>query len=66
MKRYSKEIIKPKDNLINELYQDKLILQQELLRKSKMFEKAEKYQKELDNIIADNKDLNNKVDLQKV
>ena len=35
------EIIKPKDNLINDLYQDKLILQQELLRKSKMFEKAE-------------------------
>ena len=62
MKRYSKEIIKPKDNLINELYQDKLILQQELLRKSKMFEKAEKYQKERDNIIADNKDLHNQVE----
>ncbi len=56
------EIIKPKDNLINELYQDKLILQQELLRKSKMFEKAEKYQKERDNIIADNKDLHNQVE----
>ena len=56
------EIIKPKDDLINELYQDKLILQQELLRKSKMFEKAEKYQKERDNIIADNKDLHNQVE----
>ena len=56
------EIIKPKDNLINELYQDKLILQQELLRKSKMFKKAEKYQKERDNIIADNKDLHNQVE----
>lgn len=56
------EIIKPKDNLINELYQDKMILQQELLRKSKMFEKAEKYQKERDNIIADNKDLHNQVE----
>lgn len=54
-----KEIIKPKDNLINELYQDKLILQQELLRKSKMFEKAEKYQKERDNIMADNEALHN-------
>lgn len=56
------EIIKPKDDLINELYQDKLILQQELLRKSKMFEKAEKYQKERDNIITDNKDLHNQVE----
>ena len=45
------EIIKPKDDLINELYQDKLILQQELLRKSKMFEKAEKYQKERNRIM---------------
>ena len=56
------EIIKPKDDLINELYQDKLILQQELLRKSKMFEKAEKYQKERDNIIADNEVLHNQVE----
>ena len=56
------EIIKPKDELINELYQDKLILQQELLRKSKMFEKAEKYQKERDNIIADNENLHNRVE----
>ena len=57
-----KEIIKPKDNLINELYQDKLILQQELLRKSKMFEKAEKYQKERDNIMTDNEALHNQVE----
>ena len=56
------EIIKPKDDLINELYQDKLILQQELLKKSKMFEKAEKYQKEQDNIIADNENLYNQVE----
>ena len=56
------EIIKPKDDLINDLYQDKLILQQELLRKSKMFEKAEKYQKERDNIIADNENLHNQVE----
>ena len=58
------EIIKPKDDLINELYQDKLILQQELLRKSKMFEKAEKYQKERDNIIADNENLHNQVNIK--
>ncbi len=56
------EIIKPKDNLINELYQDKLILQQELLRKSKMFEKAEKYQKERDRIMSDNANLHNEVE----
>ena len=40
------EIIKPKDNLINDLYQDNLILQQELSRQAKMVEKAEKYQRE--------------------
>ena len=40
------EIIKPKDNLINDLYQDNLILQQELSRQAKIVEKAEKYQKE--------------------
>ena len=56
------EIIKPKDDLINELYQEKLILQQELLRKSKMFEKAEKYQKERNRIIADNENLHNEVE----
>ena len=56
------KIIKPKDDLINELYQDKLILQQELLKKSKMFEKAEKYQKERNRIIADNENLHNEVE----
>ena len=64
-KRYEKileEIIKPKDDLINELYQDKLVLQQELLKKSKMFEKAEKYQKEKDMIIADNEALHRQVE----
>lgn len=59
------EIIKPKDDLINELYQDKLILQQELLKKSKMFEKAEKYQKEIDKILANNEELHNQVDIIK-
>ena len=57
-----KEIIKPKEDLINELYQDKLILQQELLKKSKMFEKAEKYQKEKNMIIADNEALHRQVE----
>ena len=56
------EIIKPKDNMINELYQDNIFLRQELLRKSKMFEKAEKYQKERDRIIEDNENLHNEVE----
>ena len=56
------EIIKPKDNMINELYQDNMILRQELLRKSKIFEKAEKYQKERDKIMEDNENLHNEVE----
>ena len=51
------EIIKPKDDLINELYKDKLSLHQELLKQAKMIEKAEKYQKERDKILADNEKL---------
>ena len=56
------EIIRPKDELINELYQDKLLLLQKLLRQSKMVEKAEKYEKERDKIIADNEKLHNQVE----
>ena len=53
------EIIKPKDNLIKDLYQDNLTLQQELSRQARMVEKAEKYQKERDSIIEDNENLHN-------
>ena len=56
------EIIKPKDNLINDLYQDNLILQQELSRQARMVEKAEKYQNERDKIMADNRELHNQLD----
>ena len=56
------EIIKPKDNMINDLYQDNITLRRELLRKSKMFEQAEKYQQERDKILADNKELHNTVE----
>jgi len=55
-------IIKPKDDLINELYKDNLSMHQELLRQAKMVEKAEKYEIERDKIIADNKELHNQVD----
>ena len=56
------EIIKPKDNLINDLYQDNLILQQELSRQARMVEKAEKYQKEREKIMADNEKMHNQVE----
>lgn len=56
------EIIKPKDNLIKDLYQDNLILQQELSRQARMVEKAEKYQKGRDSIIDDNQNLHNEVE----
>ena len=56
------EIIKPKDNLINDLYQDNLMLQQELSRQARMFEKAEKYQRERDKILEDNENLYNEVE----
>ena len=55
------EIIKPKDDLIKELYKDNLSLHKELSKQSKVVDEAEKYQKERDYIIADNEKLNNKV-----
>lgn len=56
------EIIKPKDDLINELYQNNLLMHQQLLRQDKMVEEAEKYQKERDKIMADNEKLHNEVE----
>ena len=55
------EIIKPKDELIQELYQDNITLHRELLKQTKVISEAEKYQKERDKIIADNEELHNKV-----
>lgn len=55
------EIIKPKDDLITELYNDKLTLQQELSRQAKVIEVAEKYQKEREKILDDNEELHNEV-----
>ena len=48
------DIIKPKDDLINKLYQDNLLMRQQLLRQEKMVEKAEKYEKERNKIMGDN------------
>ena len=55
------EIIKPKDELIQELYQDNITLHRELSKQAKVVNEAEKYQKERDKIIANNKELNSKV-----
>ena len=55
------EIIKPKDELIQELYRDNITLHRELSKQAKVVNEAEKYQKERDKIIANNKELNSKV-----
>ena len=55
------EIIKPKDKLINQLHQENMELHKELSKQSIVIEEAEKYQKERDSILADNKELLNTV-----
>ena len=56
------EIIKPKDNVIQNLYQDNMNLHRQLSRQAQVIEEAEKYQKERDKIIADNEKLDDEVD----
>ena len=56
------DIIKPKDDLINKLYENNLQMHQQLLRQAKMVEEAEKYQKERNKIMSDNRDLHKQVD----
>ncbi len=56
------EIIKPKDNVIQNLYQDNINLHKELARQTKIVEEAEKYQKERDRIMSDNANLHNEVE----
>lgn len=55
------KIIKPKDDLIKKLYKENLSLNKELSKQSKVVNEAEKYQKERDSILADNKELHNTV-----
>lgn len=55
------EIIKTKDELIKELYQDNVSLHKELSKQAKVIEKAEKYQNERDKILTDNEELHNTV-----
>jgi SMC interacting uncharacterized protein involved in chromosome segregation len=52
------EIIKPKDDIIQNLYEDNINLHRELSRQEKVIEEAEKYQKERKKILADNEKLN--------
>ena len=56
------EIIKPKDNLINELYQNNMLMNQQLQRQARIVERAEKYEKERDSIMEDNANLHNEVE----
>ncbi len=51
------EIIKPKDDLIQKLYQDNLILHKELSKQAKLVEKAENFEKNKVNLITENIDL---------
>ena len=59
--KVEKDIIKPKDDLIKELHKDNMDLRRELSKQVRLVKEAEKYQKERDTIIADNKELNNTV-----
>ena len=59
--KVEKDIIKPKDDLIKELHKDNMDLRRELSKQVRLVKEAEKYQKERDTIIADNKELNNRV-----
>ena len=60
------EIIKPKDNVIQNLYQDNMNLHRQLTKQAQIIEEAEKYQKEREKILADNKNLHNEVEQIKV
>lgn len=56
------KIIKPKDDLIKELYHENLSLNKELSKQSKVVDEAVKYQKERDRIMADNRALHREVE----
>ena len=55
------EIIKPKDDKIMVLYQENLKLHNELSKQVNLVNTAEKYQKERDSVLADNKELHKQV-----
>ena len=55
-------IIKPKEEMIKQLYKENKALHKELSRQTNIVDDAEKYQIERRNIISDNKALHDKVD----
>lgn len=55
------EIINPKDEVIEKLYQDNVSLQEKLSRQANVIYEAEKYQKERNSVLADNIELHNQV-----
>ena len=57
------EIIKPKDDMIKELFEDNIVLHKELSKQAKLIDEAEKYEKERNIILSDNKALNERVKL---
>ena len=60
------EIIKPKDNVIQNLYQDNMNLHRQLSRQAQVIEEAEKYQKEKNEILKENQELKTRCrDLEK-
>lgn len=54
------EIIKPKDELIQELYKDNLSLHKELSKQANLIEKTEKFEKERVSLVSENTSLRNK------
>ena len=56
------DIIKPKEEMIKQLYKENKALHKELSRQANIVDDAEKYQIERASIIADNKALHDKVD----
>ena len=56
------DIIKPKDTLINELYDENIKLHKELCKQVVLVDKATKYEKERNKILSDNAELHAQVD----
>ena len=58
--KIAEKIIKPKDELIEVLYQNNLDLSRELSKQAKLIDIAEKYQKEKKDILVENEELKSK------
>lgn len=58
--KINSEIIKPKDDLIKQLYNENLLLHKELSKQTTIIDKAEKFEKEQENLLSSNMELKNK------